>query len=208
MAKRVDGKKTRSRLLDAACDVFWEKGFRDAKVAEICRRAGTNVAAVNYYFGSKDALYTAAWQQAFEKSIVPEPPETPDATPEDRLRHKVNIFVRKFCTPGATGQFTRLYLMELANPTGLIDDSWRKTIEPRRQQMLAIVRDIAGPGVSEETVRFCELSLVNQCRALLMLRTSDLEYVMDQNVSPELIQKLADHITRFSIAGIRACARG
>ena len=207
MARRKDGKKTRARLLVAACDVFGAKGFRDATVAEICRRAGTNVAAISYYFGSKDVLYTAAWQQAFENDIVPEVPESPDTDPKERLRQKIHALVRKFCTPGASGQFTRMYLMEVANPTGLIDESWRRAIEPRRRHLLAMVRDIAGPDASDEAVRFCELSIVNQCRALLMLRTSDLEYLMEQTVSPELIQNLADHIIRFSLAGIGAYTR-
>ncbi|MFH1984461.1 MAG: CerR family C-terminal domain-containing protein [Pseudomonadota bacterium] len=206
MAQRKDGKITRTRLLAAACDVFGEKGFRDATVAQICRRADTNVAAVSYYFGSKDALYTEAWQQAFEKDIVPDLPESPDSAPEDRLRRKIHALVHKFCSPGAKGVFMKMYLMELANPTGLIDESWRRAIEPRRQYLLAMVREIAGPDVSDEAVRFCELSIVNQCRALLMLRTSDLEYLMEQTVSPELIQALADHILRFSLAGIRSCS--
>ncbi len=47
MAKRKDGKQTRQRMLDIACQVFADKGFREATVADICRRAGANVAAVN-----------------------------------------------------------------------------------------------------------------------------------------------------------------
>jgi AcrR family transcriptional regulator len=32
MAKRKDGKETRQKLLDMACEVFAEKGFREAKL--------------------------------------------------------------------------------------------------------------------------------------------------------------------------------
>jgi AcrR family transcriptional regulator len=55
-------KKSRSRVLKAACKVFGKKGYRDARIADICRQAGTNVASVNYYFGSKAALYAEAWK--------------------------------------------------------------------------------------------------------------------------------------------------
>ena len=48
MTKREDGKETRHRLLNAACEVFAEKGYRNARVAEICRRAGANVARHQY----------------------------------------------------------------------------------------------------------------------------------------------------------------
>lgn len=46
MVRREDGKKTRERLLNAVLEVFTESGYRNAKVADICRRAGANPAAV------------------------------------------------------------------------------------------------------------------------------------------------------------------
>jgi AcrR family transcriptional regulator len=46
----------RERILAAAREVFLDEGVELATVREITLRAGTNVAAVNYYFGSKDEL--------------------------------------------------------------------------------------------------------------------------------------------------------
>jgi TetR/AcrR family transcriptional regulator, regulator of cefoperazone and chloramphenicol sensitivity len=196
--------KSRTRVLNAACKVFGKKGYRDARIADICRQAGTNVAAVNYYFGSKAALYMEAWQQAFEKDIIPDPPDAADAPPESRLRARIQALVLKFCDRGAGGQFTRMYLMELANPTGLIDDSWRELIEPRRRLLIGIIRELAGPEATDEDIWFCELSIINQCRALLIINRSDLEYLVQQPLTPALIRRLANHITDFSLAGIRA----
>ena len=50
---------TRLQLIEAAGEVFAEMGFQNATVREICRRAGANVAAVNYHFQSKEALLDA-----------------------------------------------------------------------------------------------------------------------------------------------------
>jgi AcrR family transcriptional regulator len=47
------------RLLEAALEEFGKKGPAGAKVREIARAAGQNVAAIAYYFGGKEQLYRA-----------------------------------------------------------------------------------------------------------------------------------------------------
>ena len=66
---------TRQRLLESACDLFAAKGFTKATNKEICDRAGANIAAVNYYFGSKQNLYGGAWRKAFQDSLEAHPPD-------------------------------------------------------------------------------------------------------------------------------------
>ena len=63
--KKSEAKK--EKLLAVAGDLFMEKGFRDATVAEICSRADANISAVNYHFGSKEALYQEAWRHSFDR---------------------------------------------------------------------------------------------------------------------------------------------
>ena len=46
------------KLLDAAEQLFAEKGFEAVSVRHITQLAKTNVAAVNYHFGSRDELLT------------------------------------------------------------------------------------------------------------------------------------------------------
>lgn len=205
MAKRKDGKETRQKLLDVACQVFAEKGFREAKITEICRRAGANVAAVNYYFGDKDSLYVAAWRQAIEQFITSDklPPE--DLPPTERLRFAVHRIIRKtLIVDQVGGYFRRIELMELANPTGLIDETWNELISPRKQEMLKIVRDILGSAASEDSVKLCATSIVNQCRGFILMQKSRLEPFDDAVLAPARLDQIAEHIANFSIAGIAA----
>ena len=51
--------ETVERILDAAEQLFAEKGFSETSLRLITSKAGVNLAAVNYHFGSKDALFQA-----------------------------------------------------------------------------------------------------------------------------------------------------
>ena len=47
---------SKRKLLDAAEQLFADKGFEAVSVRDITQLAKTNVAAVNYHFGSRDSL--------------------------------------------------------------------------------------------------------------------------------------------------------
>ena len=207
MAQRGDGKETHNRLLSAACEVFAEKGYRNAKVADICRRAGANIAAVNYYFGDKASLYAEAWRHAFNQYTISASADLVHTSPDDQLRAYIQTLMQNFTEKGQRGYFSRLYMMELANPTGLIQDTWLDLIEPRRQKLLGIICKIMGVETTNESVLFCEMSIINQCRALLTINRNDLEYLLGQPLSQNLIKRLADHIASFSLAGIGAVGK-
>ncbi|HEX4986042.1 MAG TPA: TetR/AcrR family transcriptional regulator [Burkholderiales bacterium] len=56
---------TRERLLAAAESLFMEKGYAATSLREITAHAGANLAAVNYHFGSKEALI----REVFERRL-------------------------------------------------------------------------------------------------------------------------------------------
>ncbi len=207
MTKREDGKETRWRLLNAACEVFAKKGYRDAKVADICKQAGANVSAVNYYFKNKASLYAETWRHAFQQFEEPAFSKLAGASPQERLREYILTLMKNFTTKGRLGHSSRLYLMELVNPTGLVQNDWRELIAPQRRKLHDIIREIIGRKADYQSVLFCELSIVNQCRTLLTIKHKDLEYLLDQSLGPELIKRLADHIADFSLAGIKAVGK-
>jgi len=210
--QRADGQETRRRLLDAAGVLFAAKGFRGAKTADICRAARANIAAVNYHFGSKEALYAAAWRHEFERSIAAYPPDggfRAGAPAEERLRGHIRALVGRAMDPASRD--LDIAHREMSNPTGLLAEVMHSSIDPLRQMNLAIIRELLGPRVAEQDVRLCEMSIHAQCFVALM-------HERRRRLAPQGLRRLAppslnidgpalvEHIARFSLAGLRAIA--
>lgn len=60
---------TAADLITAATTLFARNGYRGTSVRAITRAAGTNLGAITYHFGSKDALYDAVFQAVVEPSV-------------------------------------------------------------------------------------------------------------------------------------------
>src|ERR1700722_4589274 len=53
------GEDTRRRILETAFELFASDGFEGASTRTLAERAGVNLPAIQYYFGSKEGLYSA-----------------------------------------------------------------------------------------------------------------------------------------------------
>ena len=58
--------ETRTRILDAAEELFMLHGFEGASMRLLTSKAEVNLAAVNYHFGSKDALIEAVFRRRLD----------------------------------------------------------------------------------------------------------------------------------------------
>jgi len=58
--------ETRTRILDAAEELFMQHGFEGTSMRTLTSKAGVNLAAVNYHFGSKDALIEAVFRRRLD----------------------------------------------------------------------------------------------------------------------------------------------
>lgn len=195
---------TREKLLSAAGDLFMEKGYRDATVAEICRRADANISAVNYHFGSKEALYQQAWRHSFAASLAAHPQDGGvggDAPVEERLAGRLRALVRRIGDPDNRDFF--ISQMEIINPTGLLEEVMRVELSPQREQTLALVRELLGPGATERQVRFSELSIVSLCLHPMLMRR--VRRRTAEGKEPDFMEDpeaYAEHVVAFALAGL------
>jgi AcrR family transcriptional regulator len=200
---------TRERLLDSACEVFAKKGYREATIADISELAGANIAAVNYHFGDKETLYVEAWRLAFHKSLETYPPDGgvhPDAPAEERFRGRILAAIRRFSNP--KNYEVQILLKELSTPTGLLAEVVQESIGPLRREFGCIIKELLGDHASEQQVQLCQMSIMAQFVNLTQRKS-----LAEAGIRPDLtsdnvkIDTVADHVVRFSLAGIREIKR-
>jgi TetR/AcrR family transcriptional regulator, regulator of cefoperazone and chloramphenicol sensitivity len=204
---REDAIRTRKSLLDAACEIFSQKGFRDTTIAEISEQAGANIAAVNYHFGSKETLYIEAWRCAFQESIKAYPPDgdvNNNASAEERFRAHVKATIGRLADKNNRDFW--FMQRELVNPTGLLEEVMRQEIHPLQKKTESIVRELLGPHVSDQDIQFCETSIMSQCINPMVIGKKMHGKNKTLPGPPKIndINAYADHVVKFSLAGIQA----
>jgi AcrR family transcriptional regulator len=207
--QRSDALKTRLNLLEAAGEVFAKKGFWNATNEDICSKANANTAAINYHFGSKENLYIEAWKYSFEKSIVKHPSDggaLPNDPAEKRMRGRILSFLKRIADPETHD--IDIMLKEMANPTGLLTEVIAATTEPIDRGFSSILKEFIGERANEEKIGFCHMGLLSLCFGpMLHLRSVNEDTGMPRPSFMPLdlgVEKLADYIIRFSLAGIRS----
>lgn len=92
MSGRRPGKSTtRQELLDAAREVFGDRGVDGATTREIAHRAGVDPAMIAHYFGSKGGLFEAVTALQVDPRQVVAP--VLDADPQDAARELLAALV-------------------------------------------------------------------------------------------------------------------
>lgn len=201
---------TREALLRAAGQVFADVGFRTATVREICQRAGVNVAAVNYHFRDKETLYLEVLRFALSTANARYPfarEAEAGAPPERRLRSFVGNLLALIFDSGEHAWLGRLMAKEMIEPSHALDFMIAERIQPMASQLRRLVREIVGNACADEAVRLCGFSIVSQCLFYNHCRSVVTRLFPEHQLTPDAVQSLADHITEFSLAGLRHFAR-
>lgn len=209
MAARSDGNQTKQRLLEAASEVFAERGYQEARVSDICKAAQAASGAVNYYFGSKEKLYLEVWEWAWREIDRKEPMGgvDPDAPPEERLRSLIKSLLHRILVHGKKSQAGRLLLQEMRDPVQAVRPLRKRLIRPTIEEFRRSIEEIAGQKLDQRAAEHCHMSVMHQCLAI-GFRGGHKPPMLSggRRFTHAEIEYLVDHITAFSIGGITAIA--
>lgn len=193
---------TQQRVLEAAEEIFAEKGFKAASIREIAKKARANVAAINYYFGDKERLYIEAVKYAHRGCTEGEPfPEWAAGTPAiQKLRDFIRVMAARMLSPASPAS-TQLMMREMAQPTAACVEIVNEYIQPMAHTLGSILTELV-PDASEQQQFLIAFSIVGQClfyrndRAIAALLVGEAEF---QRYDAELV---ANHVASFTLRAL------
>lgn len=205
---------TRAALLDSARELFTQKGYSAVSTRELAEKAGVNLGAIKYHFGSKARLFVETvvslmaarkleLQSFFKPASLSNPEEAALA-----LSQFVTVILNHMCHPegpdacrmmhreinGATSQDPELY-----GP--LVHSVTEQFIRPLDAYLRKIL-SVLSPGKLERQYWFFVHSIIGQCAYYVTHRPFAAELRGEDLVRKENIQEVAQHITEFSLRGL------
>jgi len=156
--------QTRERILDVAEELFGEQGLGRVSIRDITGKAGVNLAAINYHFGSKEDLIAAV----FERRVVPvnearlvalDKVEKAAGKKAPKLEAILEAFIRPAlqsslkATRGGMA-FSKLFGRCLTEPSPEVETLLKKQFEPLVERMDAALKK-ALPHLSRSEIFWC-----------------------------------------------------
>jgi AcrR family transcriptional regulator len=205
------GERARQQLLEAAGEVFAERGYAQATSKEICERAGMNSAAVNYHFGGFEQLYAESLAHAHRHLVGVETLRdiaSSDLTPREQLRAYIALMLRRLARP-ATSWEMRLLSREIIAPSPAHEAFITCEVLPKLAVLRGIIAALIGAAPDDPVVGRCILTVGSPC---IMLAIADrrmlAQIVPGLTNAAEEVEPLIDHFERFIHAGLEAIAPG
>lgn len=197
----------KERLLEAAQEVFAERGYAAASVRDICGQAGVNIAAVNYYFGDKERLYIEAVKTAHSCAMAEPPmPEWPAGySPWQKLREFIGVVVQRIMRDQKP-HLMQLVMRELSQPTAACAEVVRDSIRPMADVLMSILSELM-PGVRPEECYMFGFSVMGQILIHKQNRPVVRGLMGDDAHDRLTTEHIAQHIFAIMQAGIEARLR-
>ncbi len=196
---------SREKILEAAGPVFAENGYEKATVREICRRAGTNVASINYHFGGKEQLYreVAKYIHVLHRDQDPLPPWTAETPAEQRLRDFTRHMLVATSRKDRNSWQFKLMFQEMVKPTGVLDEIVREFIRPHFAVLLRILDDLLPPDVPLGLRQRLGFTLISHC-AFYHLHAEVVSQLVSKRDQQQFFQleELTEYITSVTLASV------
>jgi AcrR family transcriptional regulator len=202
---------TREHLLEAAGHVFAKKGFERTTAKEICERAGTNTAAVNYYFGGIEALYAAVMEEARNRIFSVRKIGLAIAgktDPAAKLKAALNVLIESLLGPVSSSWALQVFGRDMVTPSPTTYSAKEKLLLPGARVLRELVGELMGlPEDHPAVARGCMTLMAPICVLILGDRRIMNRALPGLGLTADDGPTLARHLADYALAGLKAAAR-
>ncbi|MDQ7784602.1 MAG: CerR family C-terminal domain-containing protein [Desulfomonilaceae bacterium] len=177
----------RTRLIETALDLFGQYSFDGVSTRMLAERAEVNLAAIKYYFGSKEGLYLAVAEQIVQhvgQFLGPRMAKVQESLDGDELTKEesfnllcelLEFFITRLLALPETGKWLKIIFREQLCPTQAFDILFDGFMRPLDQVLFGLVARIVGRNEDDLEVRLRVFSIMGQIQVF--------------NVSPSSIKR-------------------
>lgn len=184
------GDATRKKLIEAGLKIYSEVGYGCASTRNLAAAAGANIAAIPYYFGSKEGLYLAVIDYIvdyYQKNLGAGLAHIRRALADKTLTHAqcralLDDYMRQLVgfvlqESEERSQMSRIYIREQLDPTSAFNRLYDGFIRDMRETLEALVAALLGQGTDAPDVKLLAETLLGQVSIFKASRVTVLHHL-------------------------------
>lgn len=206
---------TRERILTSAEELFAQSGIAATSMRAITAMARVNLAAVNYHFGSKEALIEAVYERRLEplnKARLRNLKDLQDQYGEDRIpvEEVIEAFIMPLVEISDTGDSSQtLNILRLIGRTySEAAKQFRKMFFDTYHDVLEQYQEVLGkslPRLNDEEINW-RLQFTIGAMSHSFVESELLGLLSGEDVTPDLISRQVHQLIPFIVAGFKSKA--
>lgn len=162
MGTPKDSEATRATIIEAAGQLFAQKGFSGVTVRDITKKANTHLSALNYHFRTKEALYREVLMEACQAaSISPEERDyLAELDPKEALFVLVKAAIGHYAKQSASNWKLLIINRECWEPSPVFEEVVAAYFKPETEFITQIIGRIVNRPAESHEVRFAAIGLI------------------------------------------------
>ena len=162
MGTPKDSKKTRAKLIEAAGQLFAEKGFNGITVRDIAQKADTHLSALNYHFRTKEALYHEVLMEACRSDSISleDKEQLLKMNPHDALFLLIKEALKEYRKLTASNWRMVVITRECWEPSHSFEEVSREYFKPEADFLAELIGRAVGKPSADPNVRFGVISMI------------------------------------------------
>ncbi len=197
--------ETQRRLIDAAGEIFAERGLDGSTIQDITERAGTSLASVNYHFHGKTGLYQHVIAEAYRVTtdLFRQMQTRQDQTPQQQMSHYIDAILKLMMDADHSNWQCVLLNREVQHPNQIDQEQIKGLVQVAHGSLGQIITKLIGRPVDDRELMLCTHCVIGLCKYFVDHREFN---VSNFPGMPSLYQnrmQLVEHITSFCITAIK-----